>query len=67
MCLWWGSVGLCGDFRYIYIDGFNGAGGEVGMFWVCDVPISYAKTIDYGYGCASPGAQMCGAGFWVSE
>ena len=61
------SDGLWCVFRWIYVDGFNGAGGEVRVFWICDVPVSYAETVDYGYGSAGPGAQMCGAGFWVSK
>ena len=61
------GVGLCCVFGWVYVDGFDGARGEVGVFWVCDVPVSYAKTVDYRYGSAGPCAQMCGAGFWVSE
>ena len=60
-------MGLCCVLRCIYIDGFDGAGDEVGVLWVCDVPVSYAEMVDYGYGFASLGAQLCGAGFWVSE
>ena len=54
-------------FGWVYIDGFDGARGEVRVFWVCDIPISYAEVVDYRDGCTSPGAQMRGTGFWVSE
>ena len=79
MCLWCGVVfrgdyvdrdgagGLRCIFGWIYVNVFNGAGDEIRVFWVCDVPISYAETVDYGYGCTSPCTQVCGAGFWVSE
>ena len=54
-------------FRWVYIDRYSGAGNEIGVLWVCDVPVSYAKAIDDRYGFASSCAQMCGAGFWMSE
>ena len=61
------GVGLWCVFRWVYVDGFNGTRGEVRVFWVCDIPVTYAEVVDYGDGCASPGAQMRGTGFWVSE
>ena len=82
MCLWcWGvfgrghvdcdgvtrSVGSRVFFRRVYVDGFDSAGNKVRVFRVCDVPVSYAETVDYRYGCAGPSAQLCSAGFWVSE
>ena len=71
MGLWWVQVDRCDDagdiFRGIYVDRFGGVGFEVRVLWISDIPVSYAKAIDNGYGCASPCAQMCGAGFWVSK
>ena len=62
-----GGMGLCWVLWCIYVDGFDGARDEIGVLWVCDVPVSYAEIVDYGYSCTSPGAQMCGTGFWVSK
>ena len=62
-----GAVGLCCIFGWVYVDGFDGARGEVRVFWVCDIPVSYAEFVDYWDGCAGPSAQMHGAGFWVSK
>ena len=65
MCLWCGR--MCQIFGWVYIDRYDGAGNEIGVLWVCDVPVSYAEMVDYRYGSTGPCAQMCGAGFWVSE
>ena len=65
--LWWVWVNSCGDtgdvFRGIYVDRFSGIGFKVRVLWISDIPVSYAKAIDNGYGCTSPCTQMCGAGF----
>ena len=67
MCLWCGGVGRCRVFGWVYVDMYNGARSEIGMLWICDVPVSYAKVIDDRYGFASSCTQMCGTGFWVSK
>ena len=67
MRLWCGRIGLCCVLRCVYVDRCEVTGNKVGVLWVCDVPISYAKAVDNGYGFAGPCAQMCGAGIWVSE
>ena len=81
MCLWcrgvfrWAHVNsdgacsgrLCCVFGWVYVKVFNGAVDIVRVFWICDVPVSYAETVDYRDGSAGSCAQVCSAGFWVSK
>ena len=56
MVLWW-----------VDVDGCLVVNVKIGVLWFCDVPVSYAKAINNGYGSVCLSAQVCCAGFFVLE